>query len=344
MNSYQRTMNTLTGQPVDRLPVFAVLGAFGANFTGADLRTLYSDADAYVAGQQALQKELGFDLVMSAFDYSAIGEAFGGQVAWFDHQTPNLKRPAVRTASDALKIPCPDVHSAGRLPVILEATRRLAVLYKQQVPIVAVLPGPCILPSLVVGIEPWIEAILFDRNLAQKLLEYTAPFFIAWASALLQAGADCLVFTEGMAAAEVAPRAIFADQCLPHLQSVLAQTPGAKVFHHNGGSIRHILDLIPGLAGVVGVTVGSKDDLCEARQMLGPEITLIGNLDNLTLPGATVEEVTAMSFTALRKAGTSGRFILCNSAADIPQTTPPRNLKAMLAASAEFSAEIGCGR
>ena len=68
MNSYQRVMGTLTGQPVDRLPVFAVLGAYGAKLTGVDLRTLFSDASAYVAGQQALQREFGFDLVMTAFD------------------------------------------------------------------------------------------------------------------------------------------------------------------------------------------------------------------------------------------------------------------------------------
>ena len=65
MNSYQRVMGTLFGQPVDRLPVFAVLGAYGASLTGTDLRTLYSDSSAYVAGQQAVQKLFGLDLVMT---------------------------------------------------------------------------------------------------------------------------------------------------------------------------------------------------------------------------------------------------------------------------------------
>ena len=54
-----------------------------------DLQTLYSDAAAYVAGQRALQEAFGLDLVLATFDYSAIAEAFGGDVAWCADQAPN---------------------------------------------------------------------------------------------------------------------------------------------------------------------------------------------------------------------------------------------------------------
>ena len=33
MNAYQRVMNTLQGLPTDRVPVFAVLGAYGGRLT-----------------------------------------------------------------------------------------------------------------------------------------------------------------------------------------------------------------------------------------------------------------------------------------------------------------------
>jgi uroporphyrinogen decarboxylase len=342
MNSYQRVMNTLAGQPVDRLPVFAVLGAYGAKLTGVDLRTLLSDASAYVAGQRALQQEFGFDQVMSAFDYSVLAEAFGGQIAWFPNQIPNIKRPAARQAADALSLPLPDVLHTARLPVILEINRRLAGIYKEQVPIISVLPGPCIFPALLVGIEQWMEAILFEPELAQKLLDYTAPFFVSWANALLDAGADCLAFTEGMATSAVAPRKIFAEQCLPHLRSVFSQIHGPKIVSSTGGCMNHVLDLLSGLDGVVGVIAGSKDDLCEARQLLGPDLTIVGNLDNLTLPAVSADEVYNLSLSLFRAAGPSGHYILANAGADVPQATPPENLRAMRAAGAAYSAEIGC--
>jgi len=342
MNSYRRVMNTLSGQPVDRLPVFAVLGAYGAKLTGIDLRTLFSDASAYVAGQQALQKEFGFDLVMTAFDYSVIAEAFGGEVAWSNDQVPNMKRPAVRKASDALLLPLPDLLNSGRLPVILEANRQLARLYKEQVPIISVLPGPCILPSLLIGIDQWMEAVLFDKDLAQRLLDFTAPFLVSWANALLAAGADCLVITEGMATAAIAPRNMFAEQFLPHLQSVCSRINGPKVISSTGGNMNHVLDLLPGLDGLAGVIAGSKDDLTEARQLLGPDLTLIGNLDNLTMPAVSSAEIYEMSMKQLRTAAPSGHYILANAGADMPQATPADNLRAMLAAGSSYSVEIGC--
>jgi uroporphyrinogen decarboxylase len=341
MNSYQRVMNTLAGQPVDRLPVFAVLGAYGGKLTHTALSTLFSDAAAYVAGQKALQEEFGFDLVISAFDYSVIAEAFGGEVAWSADQVPNMKRPAVRKAADALLLPLPDILCTARLPVILEVNRQLASLYKEEVPIISALPGPCILPALLVGMEQWMEAVLFDQDLAQKLLDYTGSFFVSWANALLDAGADCLVVTEGMATSAVAPRSMFAGQFLPHLRDIFSQIHGPKVLSSTGGCMNHILDLLPGLDGLAGVIAGSKDDLAEARQLLGPELNLIGNLDNLTLPAASVDEVYEMSMACLRTAAPSGHYILANAGADMPQAVSPENLRAMQAAAAAYSAETG---
>ena len=228
--------------------------------------------------------------------------------------------------------------------MMLEATRQLAGIYKGQVPIISVLPGPCILPSLMVGMDQWIEAVLFDGELAQQLLEYSGHFFVNMANQLLEAGSDCLVITEGMATAEIAPRSLFAERFLPHLHSMFRLVQGPKVISSTGGSINQSLDLLPGLDGLVGVIAGSKDDLAEARRLMGPELTLIGNLDNLTIPAASVEEIYEMSLARVRTAAPSGRYILANAGADIPLSTPPENLRAMLAAGAAFSAERGCGK
>ena len=344
MNSYQRVMNTLAGQPVDRVPVFAVLGAYGGKLTGTDLRTLFSDASAYVQGQQALQAEFGFDLVLSAFDYSVIAEAFGGEVAWATDQVPNVKRPAVQHAAAALSRPLPDPQTRGRLPMVLEATRKLAKIYKEQVPIIGALPGPGILPSLVMGMELWIETALFEPDLAQELLDYSGQFLVSWANALLEAGADCLVITEGMTAAEIAPRGMFAKQFLPPLREFCTQVNGLKIISSTGGRMNHVLDLLTDLPGMVGVINGSKDDLGEARRLLGPDLNLIGNLDNLTLPAVTADEVCQMSLVQLRAAAPFGHFILANSGGDVPQATPAGNLRAMQQAAARVSEELGYGQ
>lgn len=331
-------MNTLQGRPADRVPVLAVLGAYGGRLTGTDLRTLYTDPAAYVAGQRALQETFGFDLVLAPFDFSAIATAFGGETAWFDDQAPNMKRPAVRNAAEALALPLPEPERTGRLPFILESTRLLAAEYREQVPVFAAVPGPAILPGLVMGLEAWMETVLFDEPAARRVLKHTGAFWAAWANALLAAGAAGLVVTEGMAPAEVMPCELFVERLLPHLRTTFAQVRGPLVFHHNGGRLGPILDTLPGLPGVIGVAVGSKDDLVEARRRLGPGLALLGNLEDLSFSTSTADEIRQRSLACLEVAAPAGRYLLAHGGADIPMTTPPENLRAMLAASVDYAA------
>lgn len=339
INSCERVMNTLQGLPTDRVPVFAVLGAYGGKLAETGLKTLYSDADAYVSGQQAVQNALGFDMILATFDYSAIAEAFGGEVAWFDNQTPNMKRPAVSEASAVAGLKLPDPRRDARLPVILSATRQLVSLYRESVPVFAAVPGPGALPALVLGLETWMETVLFDEDNARRILERTGRFFLDWVHALCEAGVTGLVVTESVASVEISTRDLFAKVFLPHLHDLFGQINAPLVFHHGGGRILHILDLLPGLPGLAGVVVGSKDDLGAARSALGTELTLIGNLDNLSLPAVSAAEIHRRSLACLKTAEPAGRYILSHSAADVPLSTPLENLQAMIEAAGEYAAK-----
>ena len=261
MNSFERVMNTIKGLPVDRVPVFAVLGAYGGKISRNDLRTLYTDASAYISGQQCVYDTFGFDLILAPFDYSAIAEAFGGEAVFFPDQPPNVKRPVAHRSEEALDLPLPDPRTAARLPFILEAVRKLAKIYKDEVPVFAAIPGPCSMPVLLLGMERWMEIMLFEESTAQKILDFTGIFFTSWANALLESGATALIMTEGIAAAEITTRKLFAERLRPHLRTILAGVKGPMVFHHTGGIINHIIDMVPGLPNVIGVSVGCRDDL-----------------------------------------------------------------------------------
>jgi len=339
INSYERVMNTLQGLPTDRVPVFAVLGAYGGKLTQTDLKTLYSDAEAYVSGQQAVRDLLGFDMILATFDYSAIAEAFGGEVAWFDNQAPNMKRPAASEPAAVAALKLPDPRRTARLPVILAATRQLASMYRGSVPVFAAVPGPGALPALVLGLETWMETVLFDEDNARRILERTGRFFLDWTNALCDAGATGLVVTESVASVEISTRDLFEKVFLPHLYGLFGQINAPLVFHHGGGRIRHVLDLLPGLPGLAGVVVGSRDDLGAARSALGDELTLIGNLDNLSLPAVSAAEIRGRSLACLKTAAPAGRYILSHSAADVPLGTPLENMQAMLRAAGEYAAK-----
>jgi len=188
MTSLERVMHTMKGEPTDRVPVFAVLGAYGGKLTCTDMHTLYNDPESYVKGQNAIQETFGIDMVLAPFDYSIIVEAWGGEVVYLDNQVPTMKKPAVERCGDIADILLPDPFTDGRLPYVLEAAKKLHEKYKEHVPLFAVVPGPCSLPSLISGLENWIETILFEESTAKIVLEHTGRFFSAWVKALTDCG------------------------------------------------------------------------------------------------------------------------------------------------------------
>lgn len=332
MNSFDRVMNTIQGKPVDRVPVFAVLSAYGARLAQLELPSIYQDAHCYLTAQKAVQKVLPVDLALAPFDFSALAEAFGGQIKYFADQAPNLARPAVRTWQELVKIPMPDFKNCGRLPVQLLAIKLLAEEFAGEKPVFAGLPGPCALPVLTLGMDTWLNTLLFDPHGKQAVLEYFAEFLVAWANEMLTAGVTGFIITEAMAPAEVTTREILTG-LMPHIRATLDRINGPKVIHHSGGRINHVLDLFAGISGVIGYAVGPADDLFEARKIIGPQALLVGNIDNLSFPRSTSAKIYQQSCDIISLMTGKGPFILANSGADIPLITPIENIAAMLRAS-----------
>jgi uroporphyrinogen decarboxylase len=329
MNAWERVMGTLAGTPTDRIPAIAVLSAYGAKLTEVELPRLFQDSGCYMAGQVAAQEILGLDMVMTPFEYCAMAELFGAEVAWFSHQPPNVKRPGARSVLEALAIPLPSSPQSGRLVVSLEVAHQLHQRYAGKVPIFMPLPSPAALCVLILGMEGWLESLLFDTENALLLMERLAPFLIELANTHLESGVNGVILTEAMAPAEILPRNLFESLILPSLRNFTSQIRGPVVFHQTGGSIRHVVDLAPSLHGVVGVAPGAHDDLERVRETLGPSMLLLGNIDNLSFPRLSPDAMREKCLLTLSQASGKGPFILANSGGDIPLATKMQTILAM---------------
>jgi len=339
MNSFERVMNTLQGLPVDRVPVLAVLNVLSTKLTNFPMKKIYTDIESYIESQKVIVDTFGIDMVLSTFDYSVIGEAFGSKVVFFDNQAPNIKKPLTISMDDFLKQPLPDLKVTGRLPMVLATSQKLAEIYNGKVPVFAAVPGVCSLPALIFGLEKWLDTLLFDPVSASRIMGYTGKFFVEWCNALLKAGNTAVIITEGMTAKEIIYRELFTTRFLPIIQELFPKIHGPIIFHHTGGSIDHILDLLSTIPGLLAVAVGSKDNLIQARKLVGSQMSIIGNLDNLSFPALSEDGIYRLSQKELEEMSECGHYFLANSGADIPITTPLENVHAMLRASKDFSAK-----
>jgi uroporphyrinogen decarboxylase len=329
MNSLERVMAAVQNQAADRPAFFLNTSLYGARLTGATLDDHYARADLYAEGQMAIRETFAPDLLTSPFFVPALGEAFGSQWQARSGQAPNVVRFAAQDAEGMLKLPLPDPDSHPRLLYLRETIRILARKYAGEVPIFGVLVSPMDIPPLVIGLEAWMDALLFQPELAQAILDRLTPFFIDLGRAMLGDGATGLALTANLANGFIVPAQVADALTLPALRGALAEIPGPVILHHGGCPLAKQLARFKGLPNVVAYILDGGEDLGLARRNLGPGPVVMGNLDGPGLLHLRPEAVQAKSEEAFAQARGDRQFILATCSADIQIDTPPECIAAI---------------
>jgi uroporphyrinogen-III decarboxylase len=334
MTSMERVLAAAGGVAHDRPPAVAVLSAYGARVSGVGLDRLFREPGLYSDAQLALRERFDLDALLAPFDYSAIAEAWSGELLRLPDHLPQLRVPGCRSLDAALAHPVPAI--GGRLADQLDAVRRLAAAASGSVPVLAAVPGPCIMPTLAMGLEAWLGAFLEEPVRAEQLLERTTAFWLDWCRELFAAGVTVLVLTEGFATSEILTRDLFAERCRARLSAALEALPGPVVIHSTGGSLGHVADLLAGLPRLFGLAIGAFDNPVEIRGAVGPALPLLGNLDNIELARLDPATARVRAREILAAAVPAGPFILANSGGDIPPETPAETIAALAEAAWEY--------
>ena len=337
MSSMERVMATVAGQPVDRPPFAAVLSLYGARYSGVDLAEYYSDPAAYAHGQSAVHETFFPDILFSPFAFAAVAEAFGSTVAFFEDHPPILKRPALNSIDELDKLVSPDPDRHPRLTFLREAVRLMKKRHGDTVPIAGVLMSPADLPAMILGMERWLETVLFDPSGTVRMLEYAEPLFVRMANNLLAAGATFIAIPSVFLSPVVLPRQIVIEHTLSATRRALACVNGPVVMHHAGGRFLPHADLVAGLPHVVGLVLDHEDNLSEGRSRVGTQLTLLGGISGPDLGASPASTVKDRARTILEDRRNDPHFILCTTGPDVPIETPPENIHALRQAVLDFA-------
>ncbi|MFZ1376878.1 MAG: uroporphyrinogen decarboxylase family protein [Geothrix sp.] len=323
MNSLERVLAALQNQAADRPALLLNAGLYGARLTGATLVDHYRDPAVYAEGQIAILETFGPDLLLSPFALAGLGASFGSQVSVPKRQPPNVSVFAAASAEAALRLPLPDVDSAPGILYLRESIRILAGKYPGRVPVIGLLVSPMDLPPLIIGLEAWLDALLFQPEVAKALADRLTPFIVALGKAMLGDGATALALTANLSNRFMVPAQVVEGLGRPSLKQALAELPGPVILHHGGCPLLAHLADFTGHANVVGFVMDAGEDLGAARRVLGPGPVVLGNLSGPALAGLQPEEVRTQCDLALAQRGGDHQFILATCGADIPLDTPP---------------------
>jgi MtaA/CmuA family methyltransferase len=331
----QQVQRVLSGQPATR-PVAGPLAVhYCAKLAGVSLAEYTMEAKTLADCVLAYRDQFAPDAVWVSADTWITAEAMGATVGQADQNQPagGVGPPRVRTPADIDTIPDPDPEHQGRWPLMIEALRRVRSGVGTETFVVGCFDQyPFSLACALMGIDQVMLKLSDDRPMIEALMQRAAQYTLAYAQALAQAGADMLSGGDSPAGL-LGPR-MYREVVLPVQQQLITQLKSSvavPVSLHICGNTTHLLHDMAATGADV-LELDHQVDIRQACRLVGPEVTIWGNLDPVgLLARGTPDKVRAECQSLLEtvQAANHHRFVL-SSGCTLALETPPENVHAML--------------
>jgi uroporphyrinogen decarboxylase len=320
----------MCGEKPERPVVFPMVVAnHAARLEGFSISEAVTQADTLARVLYSAYRFYGYDLIMVFTDTMVEAEAMGAQVLIPEDDDPFLLEPP-----RVSRLEPANPQKDGRMPVVLEATRRLKALLDDEVPILTSLKGPFSLASFLHGIDKFLEDLLTDPGRAHEFLRLATENQLAYAEAIIKAGGIPFIGDPVASGSLVSPE-MFREFARPYLGQLVRSIhqSGAKAGLHICGETKSLLcDMAATGADFLSI---DEMDLLLARAEVGDQAVLMGNVSTKLLLEGSTEQVLAAAKTCLER---GGRGLILSSSCDVPTDAPKENVQALVKAGREWGA------
>jgi uroporphyrinogen decarboxylase len=337
MDAWNRFHNSIIGRPIDHPPL-ALIGTnrFYASLWNAELFDVFHDPRKMIDLQiRTFKRFPQITFIPGAWpDYGAgILSSFGCQIVWQKNTMPQVAREAFHTAEEINNFRIPDPRHDGFMPWYLQTLR---MFLEQADALSGNLHflwsfGPGELASYLWGTTNFLGDLIQKPDLCEILLEKAAQAIIVWLRAQneVNPSADAILLTDDISGLLSEP---LYRKCLwPFQQKVIQAFPDHLIVFHNDTKSNHILQAIKEL-GVDVFNLGKTTNLELAAQVLGNEVSLMGNLDPLDLLiHGSENDIITEARKCFSQVKNSPRYIL-SAGGGLNEGTPSSSLEALVTA------------
>jgi uroporphyrinogen decarboxylase len=341
MNSIERTLRTLAGEPTDRVPVDLHNFMVTARMMGvASFADYFRDGEAMAEGQIKAWRRFGHDVLIIENGTAALAEACGADVYYQSESAPVAKKPAISSLDEVDELEVPDPYTDPLLSELLKATR----IVSQEIGDQAFLigrgdQGPFSLACELRGMENFMMDLALGEQEEQvfKLLDYCRQVVTRYCLAQIEQGAHCTSIGDSPSGPDVISPRYYRKYAYPQVCQLVADLnkEGVKLAYHIcGNSTPIIADMVS--TGAAILEVDQKADLQTTKAAARGQSTVLGPIDpSDVLALGSPELVTEKSKEALEILSPGGRFILGPGCA-LPANTPDENIDALIEAAHQF--------
>ncbi|RPI01278.1 MAG: uroporphyrinogen decarboxylase [Calditrichaeota bacterium] len=330
MTSFDRYLNRLQGQVVDRPPNFNIFMQYAAHYVGLPLRKYYLDYRALVQANMAMIEDFSVDIAQAISDPFREASDLGLNVHFPEDGLPLNTTPLVREMSDLGKLKLVKPEMGRRMSDRLEAIRLMREHVGGQVPIMGWVEGALAEAADIRGVGSLMMDLFERPEWVNDLLEFCCEQEILFAKAQIEAGADIIGL--GDAVASQISLESYQLYALPFEKRIFdaVHQHGAVARLHICGNTSHLLEDMPKTTADI-IDLDWMVDFAHAASLYsddGP--ALCGNFDPVAvmLQGSTERVKQAVRYCAL----VGGKRNFSCAGCEIPDKTPTENLKAQIEA------------
>ena len=312
MTSRERILSIINGDKPDRIPFSPAIYEHKAALINRLPSEVCRDVDLLIESVKAEYEIYHPDILIVGIDiYNIEAEALGCEINYeCGFGVPTIKS-RILNDSNLKEMNIPNPQKDGRMPLIIKATEEIQKALGKEVYVCAGVSGPLSLASSLMGNENILIALIEDPDYIAEVLKFTTSVCKVYTSAILETGADVMVFDSAAAPPLISPNQ-YKEIILPNVKELFSSlySGGSKFLSYIvGGDTVDILEYF--------IEAGTKNIICDFNADLNiflekskvSNIMLRKNFNPSTLVNKNNEEIEQETLAILKQGKDYNRFI-----------------------------------
>lgn len=336
----QRLAAAANGKILDRIPVFCNLLDQGAAELGLSIKEYYSKGEHVAEAQLKMRRKYGYDNLWSLFYVGKEAELLGcRKIIFAKDGPPNIGQMVIKNYEDIGKLTIPEDISTH--PAFQDTLTCLQILKSEaggKYPICAYITASMTLPSILMGMEKWMELLLNGpADVRRELLAKCSDFFRKQITAYREAGADIFVYSNPFGSTDFVPMKLFQGLSLEWMEKDLKPVGTQGVVYYCGGArMNAVIAQVLQRTGIGTYYLSPFDDIAQGKKIIAGRALCAGVINDIRLIDWTRKEIRAEVKRMLDAGMPGGKFFFGTLV--MPYSIPEKNIRAMLEAAYEFGA------
>ncbi|MGZ4998781.1 MAG: uroporphyrinogen decarboxylase family protein [Methylomonas sp.] len=338
MTPLQILAAAINGTPAPRIPVFCNLLDQGPKELGMSARDFFTHGSHVAEAQLRLLKRYGHDNVWSLHYVGKEAELLGcNDILFADDGSPNVADFVIKSLDDIARFEVPaDITQHPAWQAVADCLSILRSEIGNTHPICAYITASTTLPSILMGMDKWMELFLLGPfDLRDELLRKCSDFVQQHIAALRTAGANVLVYSTPFGSPYFVNKKMIATSVLPWMQRDL-QGGGTQdlVYYCGMAPFNDVIEMVFEQLDIGIFYLSPLADLAEAKRLINTRGLTCGTIDDIKMIHWTPEQTRAEVRRIIDIGKPNGHFLFGTGVMPLP--IPEANIRAMLEAALEY--------